>query len=186
MSNYPWKRTLLAIVIGIVMTSKGYAEDIDENDEQQQAPQSGQMVNPHDGIGLTEQISAQYSGDGVKVGVIDSGFMNEHPLFNQQKLHSLTFEITDNDGNKKIFDANHYELETEDENGEQKTVYSMHGGQVAGIIGANSFFQYRGGVAKNADVYLTTTEATETPQDDDTDDSDNSKDNDKSLELLLG
>ncbi|WP_439236541.1 S8 family peptidase [Lonepinella koalarum] len=186
MSNYPWKRTLLAIVIGIVMTSKGYAEDIDENDEQQQAPQSGQMVNPHDGIGLTEQISAQYSGDGVKVGVIDSGFMNEHPLFNQQKLHSLTFEITDNDGNKKIFDANHYELETEDENGEQKTVYSMHGGQVAGIIGANSFLQYRGGVAKNADVYLTTTEATETPQDDDTDDSDNSKDNDKSLELLLG
>ncbi|WP_439240591.1 S8 family serine peptidase [Lonepinella sp. BR2474] len=184
MDNYPFKQTLLAVMIGLSMTSTCYAEDAEELEEQEQ------IINPHSAIGLTEHISNQYSGLGVKLGVIDSGFMTEHPLFNQKKLHSLAFDTTDTEGNKKRFDPKDYPIETEeDEDGDEKIVYIMHGGQVAGIIGAKSVAQYgyEGGVAKEADIYLTTTEAQKISSEEDDDDNSNiSPNNDSKLALLLG
>ncbi len=176
MENYKFHKTLLFLLISCVVASDVYAE---ENEE----PSNEITRNPHSQIGLTKQISALYSGKGVKIGVLDSGYMVEHPLVNQEKLLSLSFETTDTKGARKVFDPTHYDTEKEkDENGEEKLVYSMHGGQVAGIIGAKSLssHNYKGGVAQNSNVYITTFEPKESSSDDD------SEADNKNADLLLG
>ncbi len=176
MKSDKFSKTLLSIMISCAIVSNVYAEESEE--------QNNEVTrNPHNQIGLTEQISEQYSGKSVKIGVLDSGYMVEHPLVNKEKLHALVFETIDTKGSRKVFDPNHYDTETEkDENGKDKTVYSMHGGQVAGIIGAkpSSQHHYKGGVAQNSDVYITTFEPKESGSDD------TSASDDKNTDLLLG
>lgn len=174
MKNRKFPKHLLSILICGCMTSEVYSTD-------------SEITNPHSKIGLTKQISEQYSGRKVNIGVLDSGYMVEHPFVNEEKLHSLKFVSINSKGETLLFDPSHYDKETEkdEKTGKDKTVYSMHGGQVAGIIGAKSSEQegYEGGIAKNADVYITTFE----PQQQDQNGADEASENEeKNADLLLG
>ena len=138
MKKYAFKRTLLSALIVSAITANAYAEEEPEG----QPPLT--VINPHDQIGITGSIAEKYSGKGVRLGVLDSGFMVEHPLVDRSKLHPIIFELTDTSGRKHLFDPRLYDVETErDEEGNEKKEYSMHGGQVAGLIGAKSSDAYR-------------------------------------------
>ena len=146
MPLHPFNQTILALSLSFLFPCV-YASDI---------------VNPQAIIGLTDDIAAQYSGKKVKIGVLDGGYQVEHVLVNRDKLHPIIFELTNSDGEKESFNPNVYNIETDkDEQGKEKRSYSVHGGQVAGVIGAKALasYQYAGGVAKDAELYLATFEA---------------------------
>lgn len=136
MSPIPFPKTILAITLSC-FSIYGYAA----------------TINPQPTIGLSQEIANQYSGEGVKVGVVDSGFSVDHPLANKEHLRSLTFTLTDPDGKQDSFNPNIYDAEST----KQGTEYSLHGGPVAGVIGAKSLAKenYAGGIAPNSIVYLT-------------------------------
>lgn len=151
MNRQKYKQTFSTIVLGCLAVY-AHAEN--------------QVSNPHETIGLNSAVAAKYTGRGVKVGVVDAGFLNGHPLANTQKQHAVKFTLTNPQGKQEHFDPNVDELEEEDddENGSKRQVYSMHGSQVAGVIGAKPFkgLGYAGGVAQNADIYTVAYEAHDT------------------------
>lgn len=179
MKKYIFKPTLVSALVASVVTTGVYAEEDIEKQEKQAIPS---IINPHNQIGLTKPIAEKYSGKGVNIGVLDGGFMVEHTLVDRSKLHSVTFELTDSSGKKRLYAPHIYEIETEqDEEGNEKKVYSMHGGQVAGIIGAKSAaqHQYAGGIAKNSEIYITSIDPQKTEED-------TSKSDDGRSDILLG
>ncbi|OSI18489.1 hypothetical protein BWD09_01565 [Neisseria dentiae] len=148
MNNPKYKQTFVTIVLSCLAV---YAH-----------AESNTAANPHGLIGLNAEAAKQYTGRGAKVGVLDSGFFHEHPLFNQKKLHTVKFTLTNPQGKQETFDPSVYEIEQEeDDKGQKRDVYSSHGGQVAGIIGAKPLpgYGYAGGVAQNADLYTASYEA---------------------------
>ncbi|PJG82516.1 S8 family peptidase [Caviibacterium pharyngocola] len=128
---------------------------------------SAYLANPYKLVGLTQQISETYSGKGIKLGVVDSGFMLDHPLMNRDKLHPIILEL-DDDGEKIVIDPSNYDIDTEkDEQGKEFKVYSMHGGQVTGIINSKALaaYNYPGGIAKESEVYVAQTDFNKTTDD---------------------
>ncbi|WP_373099801.1 MULTISPECIES: S8 family serine peptidase [Pasteurellaceae] len=146
MKSHAFRHTLTVLSVACALSAPAYGEE-DTNEPVQ---------NPHELIGLNPQISAQYSGQGVNLGVVDSGFMLEHPQLNRDKIHALILEVEEK-GEKIRIDPRRYDTEMEkDEQGKKHKVYAMHGGQVSGIIGAKSLPQvgYYGGVAKGSQLYV--------------------------------
>ncbi|TNH04189.1 autotransporter domain-containing protein [Testudinibacter sp. TR-2022] len=127
------------------------------------------LKQPKEAIGLTDNIAARYNGKGVVVGVVDTGFFNQHPLLkNQQNIAPLPFTLTLN-GKPYTFDPNILTVAEDQDSG--KLVYSNHGGQVSGIIVAdaqksklNPQLDYFGGIAKSVTLYQTSYEATPDPE----------------------
>lgn len=62
--------------------------------------------NPQPIIQLSDNLSAKYSGKGVKLGVVDGGFVPEHPL-HSDKLHISTFQLTSPKGKLNTYDPNY-------------------------------------------------------------------------------
>ncbi|MGC4010853.1 MAG: S8 family serine peptidase [Pseudomonas sp.] len=100
------------------------------------------------------------SGKGVDIGVLDSGFMSQHPLLTGSRFHPLsrTLEL---DGTQRIFDANKITVST-DEDGIQS--FGFHGTSTTGIVAANpnAVTGYRGGVAQGGNTYFTPFDPTDT------------------------
>ncbi|MDY2947275.1 MAG: hypothetical protein SOS93_05525 [Mannheimia varigena] len=99
MKKYIFKPTLVSALVASVVTTGVYAEEDIEKQEKQAIPS---IINPHNQIGLTKPIAEKYSGKGVNIGVLDGGFMVEHALVDRSKLHSVTFELTDSSGKKRL------------------------------------------------------------------------------------
>ncbi|SMB87620.1 Subtilisin-like serine proteases [Pasteurella testudinis DSM 23072] len=142
------------------------------------------LKQPKEAIGLTDSIAARYNGKGVVVGVVDSGFFNQHPLLkNKRDIIPVPFTLTLN-GKPYTFDPRILAKEKDQKSG--KLVYDNHGGQVSGIIVAdtqkseqNPQLDYFGGIAKSATLYQTSYAATRDPIADSGDKQDDKK-------LLLG
>lgn len=176
MKKYAFKRTLLSALIVSAITANAYAE------EEPEGSPTLTVINPHNQIGLTDSIAEKYSGKGVNLGVLDSGFMVDHALVDRSKLHPIIFELTDSSGKKNLYAPHLYDTESErDEAGNEKKEYSMHGGQVAGIIGAKPAeeHKYAGGVAKNSNVYIASFEPHKAEEG-------QSKNDDEHIDILLG
>ncbi len=164
MKTHGFRNTFICLSVGCCL---GVATHADEGENEP-------LQNPHELIGLTPQIAAQYSGQGVNLGVVDSGFMLEHPQFNQHTIHPLILEVEEK-GEKIVIDPRKYDTDMEtDEQGKKHKVYAMHGGQVSGIIGAQSLPQvgYHGGVAKGSNLYLAQYEPNGDRDDEENDDND--------------
>lgn len=74
LEKYYFNKSCIAIAISTFLsTSVAYADSLE---------------SPHSGIKLSDEISSKYSGKGVKLGVLDGGFVVQHPL-NSSKLHQM-------------------------------------------------------------------------------------------------
>ncbi|WP_373777217.1 S8 family serine peptidase [Glaesserella sp.] len=157
MEKYPFHKTLIVIALGSLTFSLS---------AQEQEAETASTINPHETIGLTEALSQKYSGKNVRIGIVDSGYLVEHPLVNRSKLNLIKFTLDNLQGKTETFDPAHYEIEVEQTENGKKEVYNQHGGQVAGTIGAvaDSNSAYRGGIAPQADLYIATTEAKNEPE----------------------
>ncbi|MGV6988024.1 S8 family serine peptidase [Testudinibacter sp. P80/BLE/0925] len=160
--GFPFKKSSLSLIVsGIMLANLLQAAELSA--EQQKLAQY--LQQPKEGIGLTDQIAAQYNGSGVVVGVVDSGFFNGHPLLKDKRnLIPLVFSQTLN-GKSYRFDPTKLVQETDQESG--KPIYSSHGGQVSGIIAANGLqstqdprLSYFGGIAKGVTLYQASYEPT--------------------------
>ena len=140
-----FKKTLIYMTVVCSIHAVAYAQEVVPIDS-----------NPHSLIGLTQDISAQYNGKNVQIGVLDSGFILEHPFIDHSKVNAIIFETVNSDGVKKLSNPNVYDSETIEKEGIKKNIYSSHGGKVVGIIGAKSSarHQYAGGVAQNSQLYV--------------------------------
>ncbi|TCT13010.1 autotransporter-like protein [Bibersteinia trehalosi] len=117
--------------------------------------------NPQPIIQLSDNLSAKYSGKGVKLGVVDGGFVPEHPL-HSDKLHISTFQLTSPEGKLNTYDPNYRQpdFQITVKNGELGFMmgFETHGLGVSGLIGAKTDEQtgFKGGVAKDAELYIAT------------------------------
>lgn len=133
--------------------------------------------NPHCAINLTPEIENLYKGDGVKIGVVDSGFVLKHPSLDVPNITPLKFTLNNPIANRE--DSFDPAVDFID-----KDNLFVHGSQITAILkgykdtfpwlpeelafilsglGVNQntiaklqSFEYDGGTAKNADVYLAT------------------------------
>lgn len=125
-----------------------------------------EYINPHEVIGLTDEIMAKYSGKGVAIGVVDEGFFVNHPLLEGKNITPIKFSLTAPDGKTDDFDASTHATET---NQDGERVYNTHGGSVSGTIvaNANEPSGFEGGVAPETTLYLSshmpTTERSNVP-----------------------
>jgi uncharacterized protein YhjY with autotransporter beta-barrel domain len=104
-------------------------------------------------IGATEAWAMGLSGKGVQVGVLDEGFLSQHPMMaDGSNFHPLV-RTKNIDGKNYSFDASQLDVETKEDGSK---AYNIHGGAVTGIIASRPFagLEYQGGVAQGADVYM--------------------------------
>ncbi|AGQ39642.1 TPA: S8 family serine peptidase [Mannheimia haemolytica] len=121
------------------------------------------IKNPQPIIQLSESLSSKYSGKGVKLGVMDEGFMVKHPRHSSH-LHPLIHQLTTPEGEVRIYDASYPQFEVnpvEKEDGiDLIPSLETHGAGVAGIIAAQADKTlgdgYSGGIAKGAELYVAT------------------------------
>ncbi|WP_150539316.1 S8 family serine peptidase [Actinobacillus vicugnae] len=147
--------------------------------------QENTIINPHSTIGLSEALITKYSGKNVVVGVLDNGYFFKHALVNKDLLKPISFTLTNLKGEEETFDPTAYVTEIEEqENGNSKRVYTGHGAQVTGTIGAKKLqaLGYQGGIAPQATLFVATAEATKTTGEGQEDEGEN----DKSTELVIG
>ncbi|PSJ80436.1 S8 family peptidase [Neisseria iguanae] len=156
MSNtHKLSKTFICITLGC-LTQLAYANSTSSDPSE---------FNPQGTINLTDEIAARYTGKNVNIGIVDGGYTLDHPLIKDKKnIFPLVFQMENpkRKGKLDTFDPHNYitTQEESNENGKTKeiTVYSQHGGQVLGIIGANHFAQdklnYKGGIARNANFFI--------------------------------
>lgn len=110
-------------------------------------------LNPHCAINLTPEIENLYKGDGVKIGVVDSGFVLKHPSLDVPNITPLKFTLNNPIANRE--DSFDPAVDFID-----KGNLFVHGSQITAILkgfrDTVGLFPYDGGTAKNADVYLAT------------------------------
>ncbi|WP_085994042.1 S8 family serine peptidase [Oceanobacillus senegalensis] len=108
-----------------------------EKSDEQPAP----ITDPHEAkeeadlVLPSELNTTEYTGEGVKVGVIDTGIDYEHPDLKEN--YQSGYDLVDLDEDP---------METKPEQG----IPTLHGSHVAGIIAANGELK---GVAPDADIY---------------------------------
>lgn len=165
MSLSQFKPTRLSLVISaLIFTASAQAAELTKD----QKNLAEYLKQPQQAIGLSAEIANKYNGNGVKVGVVDSGFFNQHGLLKDKRnIIPLPFTATLN-GQPYRFDPTKLSDEKDQESGKQ--VYSTHGGQVSGIIVANALkstidprLNYFGGIAKEATLYQVSYEPTTAP-----------------------
>lgn len=104
-------------------------------------------------IGAPEVWDLGYKGNGVKVGVIDTGIDYEHP--NLQPAYKGGWDFVDNDSDP--YEATYQEWKVSGEpefNANGSAYYTSHGTHVAGTIAAREAGDYGiVGVAPEADIY---------------------------------
>ncbi|HHW7506896.1 TPA: S8 family peptidase [Mannheimia haemolytica] len=145
--KHSFNKTLIAISISSFLSIAYATESIE---------------NPHPIIQLSESISTKYSGKGVKLGILDEGFMLKHPR-HSQNIHPITHQLTTPDGEVRTYDPSYIQFEVKpfEQNGETAfaTLFETHGAGVAGIISAKADKTigngYSGGVAKGVELYVT-------------------------------
>lgn len=117
-------------------------------------------------IHLTEEIATQYTGKGVKVGIVDGGFLLNHPSLDNTKITPVKFELTTPTGQLEHFDP---EKDLIAEKGSEDFPYDTlvhHGGAVSALInGVNSdllpnkdddLALFKGGVAPDSQLVIST------------------------------
>ncbi|MCM3175198.1 S8 family serine peptidase [Paenibacillus sp. MER 99-2] len=104
-------------------------------------------------IGAPEVWDLGYKGNGIKVGVIDTGIDYEHP--NLQEAYKGGWDFVDNDNDP--YEATYQEWKVSGQpefNANGSAYYTSHGTHVAGTIAAREAGDYGiVGVAPEADVY---------------------------------
>lgn len=117
--------------------------------------------NPQPIIQLSDSLSTKYSGKGAKLGVVDAGFVPEHPL-HSDKLHISTFQLTPSKDKVNTYDPNYRQpdIDIKEKDGQLSfaIVFETHGLGVSGLIGAKADEKagFKGGVAKDAELYIAT------------------------------
>ena len=143
-TNY-FNKTLIAMAVSACLSSGYAAEPLD---------------NPQPIIQLSENLSAKYSGKGVKLGVLDEGFMLKHPR-HSPNIHPITHQLTTPEGEVRTYDPGYIQFEVKpiekDGKADLLTLFETHGAGVAGLISAKAdkTIGYSGGVAKGAELYVT-------------------------------
>lgn len=147
LEKYYFNKSCIAIAISTFLsTSVAYADSLE---------------SPHSSINLSDELGSKYSGKGVKLGVLDGGFVVKHPLL-PQNLHPSIFQLTTPDGEIRTYDPNYLQFEVKYIEKEGKKVlvplFETHGLGVSGLIVAKSDTKlgFKGGVAKNAELYIAT------------------------------
>ena len=165
MFEFHFKNSYLSLIIGAaILTSQAQAAELNEA-QKRFIPF---LAQPKEAIGLSDDITAKYNGQGVAVGVVDSGFFNGHDLLKKDaNLIPLPFNMTIK-GKTYSFDPRELAIEVDQDSGNLK--YNNHGGQVTGVIAASGQkstldprLDYFGGVAKNATIYQVSYEPTSDP-----------------------
>ena len=165
MFEFHFKKSYLSLIIGAaILTSQAQAAELNEA-QKRFIPF---LAQPKEAIGLSDDITAKYNGQGVAVGVVDSGFFNGHDLLKKDaNLIPLPFNMTIK-GKTYSFDPRELAIEVDQDSGNLK--YNNHGGQVTGVIAASGQkstldprLDYFGGVAKNATIYQVSYEPTSDP-----------------------
>ncbi|MDQ0173916.1 S8 family serine peptidase [Paenibacillus tundrae] len=104
-------------------------------------------------IGAPEVWDLGYKGNGIKVGVIDTGIDYEHP--NLQEAYKGGWDFVDNDSDP--YEATYQEWKASGQpefNANGSAYYTSHGTHVAGTIAAREAGDYGiVGVAPEADIY---------------------------------
>ncbi|WP_419843868.1 S8 family serine peptidase [Actinobacillus pleuropneumoniae] len=147
LEKYYFNKSCIAIAISTFLsTSVAYADSLE---------------SPHSGIKLSDEISSKYSGKGVKLGVLDGGFVVQHPL-NSSKLHPSSFKLTSPDGKVLTYDPSYLQFEVKpvEQNGKKDltALFETHGLGVSGVISAKASKKdgFKGGVAKDAEIHIAT------------------------------
>lgn len=147
LEKYYFNKSCIAIAISTFLsTSVAYADSLE---------------SPHSSIKLSDEISSKYSGKGVKLGVLDGGFVVQHPL-HSSKLHPSSFKLTSPDGKVLTYDPSYlqFEIKPVEQNGKKGLValFESHGLGVSGVISAKASKKdgFKGGVAKDAEIHIAT------------------------------
>lgn len=115
----------------------------------------------NDAIGVPAALALGLTGSGTTIGIIDNGFLDDHPALANPNLHPLK--------NTAVINGDTLEFDPNDSHST-----SFHGASVTGVISALPVPQwnFEGGIAKQAAVYYTTSTPLSDDDDDDGDEDD--------------
>ncbi|MBG6474468.1 S8 family serine peptidase [Pseudomonas aeruginosa] len=123
-----------------------------------------------DFIGVPVARALGLTGKGVDVGVIDGGFLPQHPAFAGQAITPLANRVAI-DGEEAIADPSRPLFDRDEQSGEIQV--ASHGANVSGIIAARpeviADFTYRGGVAPKVGLFQTQIRPSDEADDEDAD-----------------
>ncbi|MDF5922239.1 S8 family serine peptidase [Pseudomonas aeruginosa] len=133
-------------------------------------PKPGPAAGEQDFIGVPVARALGLTGKGVDVGVIDGGFLPQHPAFAGQAITPLANRVAI-DGEEAIADPSRPLFDRDEQSGEIQV--ASHGANVSGIIAARpeviADFTYRGGVAPKVGLFQTQIRPSDEADDEDAD-----------------